>query len=261
MSGPKITLLDIELAPIDAHTWGLFDQTVGLNQIKGEWSILSYCAMPLHGKRADIVYADTFDKADKRDDFDLCRGLWDIMHDSDVIVAQNGKRFDMRKIRARMIMHGFPPPSPVRVEDTLLMARSVAAFTSNKLEWLTKYLSRTQKRKHKRFPGHELWGEFLDGNPAARKEMRTYNIGDVTSMRDVYLRLRPWAPGRVNVAAYNDDETVSCPICGSKNIQQDGFSYTNVSQYPRYHCGDCLGWSRGRYTINTKAKRKALLSS
>ncbi len=30
----KILVLDIETAPIVAHVWGLFDQNIGLNQIK-----------------------------------------------------------------------------------------------------------------------------------------------------------------------------------------------------------------------------------
>lgn len=261
MTGPKIGLIDIETAPVGAHVWGLFDQTVGLNQITQEWAIISFCFKPLGAKRRELVYMDNSGQADPRDDYQLCGKLWEIMHEYDVLIAQNGKRFDMRKIRARLIMHGFPPPSPVKIEDTMLMARQVAAFTSNKLEWLSTYLSKLQKSKHKEFPGFELWAECLAGNPKAWRAMRRYNIPDVLSMEQVYLRLRPWVQGGVNVAVYADGENLACPVCGSHKIVADGYSYTNVGKYQRYHCGGCGAWSRGRYTLNSLAKRKALLTT
>lgn len=259
MTKAKIGLIDIETAPLKAHVWGLFDQNVGLNQIDTEWSILSYCFKPLGGGRGSIVYEDA--SGDPRDDTHLVYSLWQIMHDYDFLIAQNGKRFDMRKMRARMILRDLPPPSPVQVIDTMLMARQVAAFTSNKLEWLTTYLSSEKKSSHKAFPGFELWSECLADNPKAWAAMRKYNIPDVTSMEQVYLRLRPWAAGHPNVAAYTASDVIACPKCGSHNVEQDGVSRTNTSEYNRYRCNDCGGWSRDRYTINSKAKRRSLLSN
>lgn len=261
MTGPKINTADIETAPVRAHVWGLFDQNVGINQIDTEWSILSVASKPLGGKRKDIVYVDTSDKADPRDDYELCGHLWELLNESDFIVAQNGKRFDLRKIKARLILHGFPPPSPVKVLDTMLMARQVAAFTSNKLEWLSEYLSNVKKSKHKEFPGFELWAECLKGNPAAWRAMKRYNIPDIESCEQVYMRLRPWVVGHPNVAIYNDNEEPACPVCASTKIAREGFSYTNVGKYHRYHCGNCGAWSRSRYTINSTGKRKALLTN
>jgi hypothetical protein len=263
MTGPKIGGIDIETAPIEGRTWGLFDQNIGLNQITKEWAIISFCFRPLHGTRKDIVYMDTSDKKDPRDDYELCGKLWEILHDYDILIAQNGKRFDMRKIRARLIMHGFPPHSPVKIEDTMLMARQVAAFTSNKLEWLAEWLSKAKKSKHNEFPGFELWAGCLAGNPKAWAAMKKYNIADVPSMLQVYMKLRPWVKGHTNVAVYTDDERMACPVCGSHKLTQDGYAYTNVGQYLRYVCGGkgCGAWSRSRHTVNSLAKRKALLST
>lgn len=259
MSGPKIGLIDIETAPIEGNVWGLFDQNVGLNQIKTEWSILSYTYKQLGAGKRDFVYTDT--QGDPRNDKDICSELWHILHDNDFLIAQNGKRFDSRKIRARLIMHGFTPPAPVQVIDTMLMAREVAAFTSNKLEWLTTYLSNVQKSKHKDFPGFELWSECLADNPKAWASMRKYNIVDVLSMEDVYNRLRPWVRNHPNVATFYEDDVMRCRVCGSDNLKQDGFSYTNISKFNRYQCNCCGAWSKDRFTINTRAKRKTLLAA
>lgn len=195
MSVPKIGTIDIETAPIEGRTWGLFDQTIGLNQIVQEWAILSFCFIPLRGRAKDVIYVDTSNKEDPRNDYELCAKLWEILHEYDMLITQNGKRFDLKKIRARLILHGFPPPSPVRVIDTLLMARQVAAFTSNKLEWLSEWLTNTKKSAHNQFPGFLLWSECLAGNPRAWAAMKKYNIRDVISTAKVYLRLRPWISG------------------------------------------------------------------
>jgi len=257
--GPKIGLIDIETAPIEGNVWGLFDQNVGINQINAEWSILSYTYKDLGAPRSKLVYSDT--RGNPRDDGPLCGELWDILNDVDFLIAQNGKRFDMRKIKARLIMHGYTPPAPTKVIDTMLMARQVASFTSNKLEWLSTYLSSVEKSKHKDFPGFELWKECLADNPKAWASMRKYNIVDVLSMEDVYMRLRPWVNDHPNVANWTEDETLRCPVCGGHHLVEKGYAYTNVSQYLRYQCNTCFAWSRSRYTINSKAKRKSLLTS
>lgn len=269
-TAPIITTIDIETCPIVGDVWRLFDTNVALNQIKLDWSILSFTAKPLDPlaptrslayRRKQCEYMDTSAAAGGvRDDSALVERLWQIFHESDIIVGQNVAAFDIRKIRARMIMQGLQPPSPCRVLDTLHIAKSAGAFTSNKLEYLSAHLSEVSKSKHNKFPGHSLWTECLANNPAAWAHMKKYNQDDVISTEEVYLKLRPWAVQHINIATYSDPDTASCPVCGSTDLHEDGFSFTNVSKYQRYHCGGCGAWSRSRYTLNSKATRQALLS-
>jgi RNase_H superfamily/InsA N-terminal domain len=256
--GPRIITGDIETSPLDSYTWGLFDQNVGLNQIKGEWRILSYCVKPLGGK---LKYKDNRNASNPLDDSELLEDLWKILDEYDFLIAQNGKRFDLRKIRARLILEGFKPHSPIQVIDTMLMARQVAAFTSNKLEWLAQYLSAVPKSKHKEFPGFELWAECLKGNPKAWRAMRKYNIPDVIACEEVYLKLRPWVTSHPNLAAFVHKDEMLCPRCLSTDVVRKGYRYTNAGKYPRYRCNSCGGWAHGRYTENTLAKRKSLLGT
>ena len=256
-NGPRVLLIDIETSPITGYVWGLFKQNVGLNQIKAEWNILSFCAKWLG--EPEIIYDDVRDHP--ADDSTLLQQLWDLLNEADLVICQNGKRFDVPKIQARLIMAGYLPPSPFKVVDTMLMAKQQFGFTSKKLEWMTTYLTETKKDKHAKFPGFELWSECLKGNPDAWDEMREYNIPDVTSMEELYLKLRPWYVGHPNVAIYCNSEQAACPKCGSHDVQQDGWTYTQSGKYERYHCGNCGGWSRGRYTRNSTAVRKAQLSN
>lgn len=259
MQRPKILTLDIETAPIEACVWSLWKQNVGLNQIVTEWSLLSYAAKWLDKKR--VIYSDNRNEDNPRDDGRLMGELWKLLDAADIVVAQNGVQFDLRKIKARFVMLGYPPFSPVRVIDTMLESRKAFAFTSNKLEWLTDKLAEHKKLKHKKFPGFELWTECLAGNPAAWDEMKRYNIQDIKGTEEVYLVIRPWIVGHPNIALYDtNDHTTRCPCCGSADIEEDGYAFTQVSQYVRYHCTECGAWSRSRYTINSLAKRKATLS-
>lgn len=261
MTGPKILTLDIETSPIAAHVWGLFDQTVGLNQIAGEWTILSYAGKWLG--REEVFYEDTFDQRNKRNDRKLVKKLWKLLDEADIVIGQNLQKFDRRKINARFVLHGLPPPSPYRVIDTMLMARRTFGFTSNKLEWLSdKLCVKTKKSKHKKFPGFELWMAFLAGDPEAREEMRSYNIDDILSTEEVYMRLRAWHPGHPNVNTYNDaDDEMRCPTCGGTHLIRKGYRYTNVGTYVRFRCQDCGAWPHGRQMQNTKQKRKNLLGN
>lgn len=258
--GPTITTLDIETAPITAYVWGLFKQNVGLNQIVQDWTILSLAWK--HLGVDDVHYQDVFGQDDLRDDSGLLVVLWHILDEADIIVGQNIAGFDTKKINARFIEAGLPPPSPYKLIDTLLMAKQVARFTSNKLDWLSQRLAENKKDHHTEFPGMDLWVECLKGNPRAWAEMKKYNIGDIPSCEEVYLKLRPYYQGHPNVAAYYADDEVRCPRCGSTALGiLDSPALTQTGEYRRYHCGGCGGYSRSRYTLNSKAKRMSLLSN
>lgn len=257
----RIATLDIETAPILAYVWGLFKQFVGLNQIVQDWSILSFSHKWLGEKK--VYHSNTGGRGvDKvRDDTELMHLLWAILDEADIIIAQNGVKFDIKKINARFIQLGLPPPTPYRVVDTLLEARKIASFTSGKLAWLSEVLTDTPKSTHKNFPGFELWTACLADNPLAWKEMKKYNDIDIVATEGVYLKLRPYMIGHPNVAAYNDDVTPQCPKCGSAKLQKRGLALTQTGSYHRYKCMDCGGWGRDRYTNNTLEKRQSLLSN
>lgn len=242
---PRIVTLDIETAPLESYHWGLWDQTIGLEQVQEDWTILAFAAKVLGEKK--VTYHDTGGrgKAKVRDDLELCKRLWDVLDAADIVVTQNGKAFDIPRINARFLVHGLPPYSPIRVIDTKIAAAKHFSFISNKLEYLTKKLTKTKKLSHKRFPGFKLWVECLKDNPAAWREMKLYNCADVVSDEELYLVLRPWIEGHPNIGTYADSG-VRCSKCGSTKIQARGFQVSQTAQYHRFQCQTCGGWSRSR---------------
>lgn len=255
----QLLVLDIETAPIEALTWGLWDQNIGLDQIQSEWNILAYCAKWLD--KDELIYADTSGRGRKqvRNDSRLLKQIWDLLDSADIVIAQNGIKFDVKKINARLLMAGYGPYSPIRVIDTTVVARKHFGFTSNKLAWLSEHLTDTPKSAHKKFPGWELWVECLKDNPEAWAEMQEYNQIDVLATEKVYLRQRPWISNHPNLGTYTDSTSPECPKCGSKKLQKRGSALTQNGRYPRFQCTDCGGWSRGKQTVLTKEQREILL--
>jgi hypothetical protein len=251
MSGPKILLVDIETAPMLAHVWGLWDQTIGLNQIKADWHILSWSAKWLDSP--EIFYKDQRKAKDISKDKSLLLPLWRLLNKADIIVTQNGKSFDEKKLNARFIQNGMKPPSSFKHIDTKLIAKKRFAFTSNKLEYLAKALgAKTKKMKSKKFQGFDLWSECLKGNLAAWKEMERYNKADVLALESVYLKLRPWDQS-VNFEVYADKGVMTCN-CGSTDFHKNGKAYSALGIYSRYRCRKCGAEKRGKANI---AKNKA----
>lgn len=259
---PRVLILDIETAPILARVWRLWKENVGLNQIYGDWFILAFAAKWLGDNR--VMYFDQSKAANIEDDRPLLERLHKLLDEADIVVAHNGKRFDVKKINARLVIAGFGPPSPYQIVDTLLIAKDKFAFTSNKLAYLSETLNETyKKQEHNEFPGFELWRAVLNvGSADARRAwavMKEYNEYDVLSLEELYLKLRPWSDKHPNVNVYDDDETMRCPVCGSVHLHKRGHYHTNTGEFQRYQCQECSAWSATRYTENTKGKRKSLL--
>lgn len=256
---PRILTLDIETAPIVAHVWGLFDQNVGLNQIVEDSNVLCFAAKWLEDPK--MIFHSTGGRGAKkvRDDKILMQPLWDLLDEADIVVGQNLNSFDIKRINARLVKHGYPPYSPIRTVDTMRMAKSRLGMSSNKLAWLSAQLTTTVKSEHRKYPGHELWLAVLKDDPEAWLEMKKYNIQDVRATEELYLTLRPWAQSHPSVSAYSSGEIRECPKCGSEDLHSNGWRFLQGGKYKRYQCKGCGGWCRGKAQALTTDKRKAML--
>lgn len=258
MTSPKILVFDIETAPITAYTWGLWDQNIGLNQIKSDWHILSWAAKWYGAPASEVVYMDNSKKKDVQDDYALVLGLWKILDEADIVIAQNGDKFDIKKFNARAAIHGLPPVSPFKSTDTLKESRKVFSFTSHSLEYMSEALNTKYKKlKHDKYPGFELWKAVLAGDKKAWAEMKVYCIHDVLATEELYSKIQGWIKTQ-NIACFFDDAQVRCR-CGSPNVYKKGFVYTDAGKFQGYKCKDCGKRPKGRTNLLTSLKKKNLL--
>ncbi len=253
---PKVLFFDIETAPNKMHGWSLWNQNFGLNQIVNEWFLLSYSAKWFGSE--EVMYEDLEGIVATEDDTHLMDSLWKLFDEADIIIGQNSKAFDVKKMNARWIMHGYLPPSPYKQIDTLDIAKRNFAFTSRKLEWMTDKLCENKKLTHGKFAGFELWKECLLDNPEAWLEMKEYNMMDVVSLEELYIKMAAWDNKHVNFNLYNSDSNEHICRCGSRKVKEKGYAYTGVSKFQQYQCLDCGATSRGRTNLLSKEKRDSL---
>lgn len=252
---PKILVFDIETAPMEVLTWGIWQQNIPLSRVKKDWSVLAWAAKWLGDDPEKTVYMDTFHQRDQRDDKKILKKIWQMLDEADYVLGHNSDAFDIKKLNARFIQLGMKPPSSYKKLDTKKLAKKYFAFTSNKLEYITdKLCTKYKKLKHGKFPGNALWDAFLDRNKEAQKEMEIYNKYDVLSLEEAFLKILPWESGNL-FELYQDSDIPVC-TCGSIDLKKNGFSYTDTSKYQRYTCKHCGAEMRDKKAIKTAEKRK-----
>jgi DNA polymerase elongation subunit (family B) len=259
-TGAKVLILDIETAPIRAYVWSAWKQNVNPVQIDTDWFVLTWAAKWLF---EDKVYSGsvTPKEAVKQDDKRIMRGLWQLLNDADIVIAHNGQDFDIPKINTRFLLHGFMPPLPYQIVDTLKHVRKQFGFTHNKLDYVNQLLNLPRKTSH---DGFEMWDQCYRGDKEALEKMLEYNVGDVRILEDTYLRIRPWIKPHPSMALHILDEHQSvCPSCGSSKLQEQGKQYhTTANVYEVLRCENCGGTSRKRLSsISIKQRRHLVLST
>ncbi len=236
---PKILLFDIENAPGTAYIWQLKNDYIDPRMIKDNWYMLCWAAKWLGDKNimssalCDHKGYNPLKPCDKM----VLTDLWKLLDEADIVIAHNGKKFDVKKSNARFIKYGMEPPSPYKVIDTLTEARKSFMFMSNRLNELGKILGVGKKL---RTGGFDLWEDVMHGDLKAWKKMVRYCKQDVRLLEKVYLKLRPYM--RVHPDVSTKAEIKPCANCGSYDLRKKSVrqNISHVSQVLRCHdCGKC----------------------
>lgn len=256
-NGAKILVLDIETFGLVVETWGIWDQKIQPDQVLKDWCIASWAAKWAGDPPDKMMYMDNSKNKDPRNDKKIVLGMHKLLDEADIVVTQNGKSFDIKRLNARFAFYDLKPTSPFEHFDTKQVAKNKFGFTSNSLKELCKYLHiKYQKSDHKKFPGRELWRECEAKNPEAWKEMQEYNKLDVLATEEVYKKLEPWS-NKINKAIYSDLKDVVCN-CGSTKFHSRGTQKTKTGIFRRFQCQECGTWTQSRTNILTKQQKENL---
>lgn len=227
------------MSPTLATVWGLFQQNISINQLLGNSEVLTWAAA---WRGSDQIMDGDLLRDGKRKMLVKIHGLLD---EADAVVTWNGDGFDLKILAKEFMLLGLPPPKPFKSIDLLQTSRKKFRFTSNKLDFVAKQLGVPCKIQHR---GHEMWLDCMARKPAAFKEMRHYNRGDIPPLQGIYERFLPWIPGHPHPALY-DGGKACCPRCGNddpKKFQARGYARTSTLVYKRLQCKKCGGWARTR---------------
>lgn len=250
---PKILIFDIETSPVKAWVWKTWKENISLPQTINDYFIICWSAKWLY---SDDVFGAclTPQEALLEDDSRIVKELWKAFNDADIIIAHNGKAFDIPRMNTRFILNGLVPPTPYQVVDTLCVAKKQFGFTSNKLQALATYFGLDGKLD----TDFKLWKDCMDGDEEALQYMFDYNKQDVKVLEEVYLKLLPFITNHPNMG--NLMNRTVCSNCGSDNLEliPNKYYYTSIGKYALYRCKDCGAITRGRENLN---KEKIALTS
>lgn len=228
----RILVLDIETAPNLAHVWGLWNQNIGLPQLLESGRVICFAAKWVGSK--SVMFYSEFQHGHE----EMTKQAHRLLDEADVVVHYNGKKFDVPWLQTEFARYGLDSPSPYKQVDLLKVVQKEFRFPSNKLDAILGELGLVGKLKH---DGHILWIKCLLGDAKAWRQMRKYNVQDVRSTEQLYLRLGSWIKNHPSHSLFEGRE--GC-VCGSSDLERRGFAYTAVSRFQQYRCRDCGRWMR-----------------
>lgn len=218
-----------------AHTWGLWDQNISINQILDHTEVMCFGAK---WKGKDKVIFKSSHHHGKKE---MLQEIHKLIDEADAVVGWNSAAFDMKHLNREFLEAGMFPPSPTRDIDLMRAVKAKFKFPSNKLDYVAQKLGVGAKVKHS---GFDLWIKCMAGNNKAWKEMKEYQIQDVELLVELYDKLLPWIPAHPNTALYDDVEG-GCTSCSSLKLERRGFAISSTGKYQRYQCKDCGSWMKG----------------
>lgn len=256
----KIFCGDVETSASIVYSFSRFKAFIKPDQVIQEPYMLTWAGKYVGNPNIISYKLPDFEEQFAKDytcDKLLIESLWKILDDCDVFVAHNAK-FDVGWFNQRCLYWGMQPPSPYKVIDTLRELKQICALPSNSLAASANYFELPNRKLDN--AGWSLWQGCMNGNKESFVNMETYNIGDITTLEDLYLKLRPFMKNHPNVSLYQDTEDESCIACGSnKLVKIEGkSSYTQLSEFEVMRC-ECGKINRRRINLRSKEQMKKTL--
>lgn len=243
----KILYLDFETSPIVGWAWrkweaDLFHIEQDVKIITVAWAVNDgpiYCmgVDDFKGYKPGIRHLD---------DRKLVEFFASKFADADYVVAQNGKGFDFKLWRTRLLIHGLTPHHEPFELDTKQWAKSRFYFTSNSQDNISRQLGTTPKMETEK---HLHLKCIEHGDPKAWKQMKRYNKQDVQGLRDNAKRIAPHVTNLPNANVLNGTK-MGCtnPFCKEpgREMQMRGpRQRSKTGKVQTYQCMACGKYATG----------------
>lgn len=208
--GAKILIYDLETPRLRANVWWSGKQFVNGNDIIDEPKIISV-AWKWFGENK--VYTATWDK--NHDDKGLMEKFLPEYNKANLVIGVNNNSFDNRWMNARAMKHGLHINMFVKSLDLQKQMKRIARLPTYALKYLCKFFGVTMKLSHE---GILMWEMVQYGTPTQQKEylkkMIYYNIGDIISTEEVYVKMIPYIAHKAHLGVAVGNGKYSCPTCG-----------------------------------------------
>lgn len=246
----RILHLDIETTPALVCVWGLFKQTISIDQVIEPTALLCFAAK-WHGEKGIIFHSARHRSG--REYEAMVRAAHKLLSEADAVCHYNGMKFDIPKLNREFLELGLTPTKAPQQIDLWRTINSKFSFDSSKLGFVSPQLGIGRKIQHDGWP---LWLACLSGDATAWRKMERYNRQDVALLEALYKRLLPWIESHPNSGHYNHNPSNKpmCTNCGSTRLVSHGLRFGVTLAYRRYQCLACGHWCRERYAVKDEKK-------
>jgi predicted RNA-binding Zn-ribbon protein involved in translation (DUF1610 family) len=245
----KTLIYDLEVSPILGWNYEKYESN--MVAMEHDYFLLSVAYKWLGEKQVHVLALPDYKtyKKDRYDDKELVKDFHKVLSEAQIVIGHNMARFDERKVNARMVLNGLDCPSHRQVIDTLRVARSKFAFTSNKLADLAEYLQIPQGKMH---VDSAQWIKAIHGDMKTWDHIKKYNKRDIEVTEQVYLKLRSYMTNHPNMNIDSNDP-FACPTCGHDDLIKRGPRITKSGYKHHYQCKGCGSYCSTRTsTITTE---------
>jgi len=238
----RVLFLDTENAPNYGTFYGIHDQKIRYSDIISEWFFI--CAQWAWMDDKKVSHISVLDDVkmfikDHTNDKIIVEKIHNLISQADLIVGHNIKGHDLKKIKAKIVEHRLPPLDMPHVIDTYQWSKEFG-FTSRKLGDLCKKLGLQDKLSHD--PG--IFQRAGQGDVLSIRKVIRYGKGDIMTLKELYLLLRPYAKNHPNMNAFKGFPC--CPRCASVKMQKRGIR----DGLQRFQCVPC------RFNFSDKLDKK-----
>lgn len=212
-SGKKICWVDCETCPAIAYVWRIGECYVSHEQLVSPVKVISVQYMFEGDKKPTVLHWDQKNKCDRK----LLTKIVPILAEADVIIAQNGDRFDIKVWNERLRVHQLTPLTNCLTLDTLKLSRGSFYGMSHKLDYRAKTLGMSGKIPM----SFDDWRGVMEDRPGALEKMLRYGEHDIPLLRNTFIAELPYyrnLPGWFRTFLDNGS-TSDCPICGAHSTR------------------------------------------
>ena len=246
-TGARILVIDIERRPMLSYHWAPKVDYIAPAMNVERGAMISFAAK-WYGEKQVMFRSSFHDGHDE-----MLAEAWRLLDEAHLVVGYNSRGFDVKHMYEEFIKSHRTPPSPHKDVDLLTAARGRFRFAYNKLDEVCRELGLDTKLAHE---GWELWLGCLNDDPKAWAKMRRYNKQDVVITEQLYDRLRPWIKGHPNLNMYRAERVSGCSHCGSTEVEDNGFHYTQTRCYKQFVCTVCGAHSRATHSEGDRSQHR-----
>lgn len=217
---PKVILFDLEFMHIN---WGA---DLGLIYCMG-WKELN----------EDKVHMESVwetRQKDALDDKELCKQIYNVLKDADMIITYNGIKCDVPFIQTRLLAHGLPPLPPIAHKDVYYTAKFKLKLSRNRLFDVQTFLGFSNKKTPVDL---YKWLKALIGDKSAQKEILTHCRQDILVLEEAYMKLRPLMNSHPRLNGYG-----VCNKCSGTLLKSKVYYTAGKGQKINLVCQKCRGY-------------------